>query len=161
MNFLFEIIEKDNITDSHRDIFASMLKAQGKVMGDMNTKADRCKAICFCHYNGKVAAVGALKQKTASDFSVKKAGLNLLNSSFEWELGYIYTASEFRGKGLARSVVAILLESFGDGNLMASTEISKNPAMVSILESNNFRLYGKPWKSDLHGNYLGLFLRFK
>jgi len=44
---------------------------------------------------------------------------------------------------------------------MASTEITANPAMVRILEKQGFRLFGKPWKSDIHGNYLGLFLRFE
>jgi len=44
---------------------------------------------------------------------------------------------------------------------MASTEISANPRMVGILEKNGFRHYGKPWKSSLHDNFLGLFLKYK
>jgi hypothetical protein len=34
-----------------------------------------------------------------------------------------------------------------------------NPGMVRILERNGFRAFGKPWKSGIHGNMLGLFLR--
>ncbi len=44
---------------------------------------------------------------------------------------------------------------------MASTEISVNPGMVKILESNGFKLFGKPWKSSIHEHFLGLFLKFK
>ncbi|MEQ9997137.1 GNAT family N-acetyltransferase [Pectobacterium versatile] len=161
MDTQFIIIENGKITDLHRGIFAGMLKAQGKVKGDLNTKADRCKSICFAYYNGELAAVGALKRKTTSVFFAAKADLNTLESEFEWELGYIYTAPKFQGKGLARKVVETLLESFGNENLMASTEISKNPRMVRILESNGFKLHGKSWKSDIHENYLGLFLKFK
>ncbi|CAI0758297.1 MULTISPECIES: GNAT family N-acetyltransferase [Enterobacterales] len=161
MGTQFIIIENQKITDTHRDVFAGMLKAQGKVKGDLKTKADRCKSICFAYYNGELASIGALKRKTISVFSAAKADLNTLEPEFEWELGYIYTASQFQGKGLACKVVEILLESFGDENLMASTEISKNPIMVHILESNGFKLHGKPWKSGIHENYLGLFLKFK
>ena len=58
-------------------------------------------------------------------------------------------------------IAKLLLEKYGKDNLMASTEITANPAMVSILQKNGFRLYGKPWKSGIHENDLGLFLKFK
>ncbi|EED8232160.1 GNAT family N-acetyltransferase [Salmonella enterica subsp. enterica serovar Mikawasima] len=161
MEVVYQVVVKDRITNSHRDAFAEMLKAQGKVQGDLATKADRCMAICFAFYNDELAAIGAIKCKTVSDFSAHKADLISLEPKFDWELGYIYTVPKFEGKGLARNVVAILLESFGKGNLMASTEITENPGMVHILERNGFKLYGKPWKSAIHGNYLGLYLKFK
>lgn len=161
MSIQFQIIEKEKLTDSNREAFAKMLKAQGKVRGDLSTKADRCKTICFAYYNGELAAIGSIKQKTSSDFASHKADLSYLESQFDWELGYIYTAPDYEGKGLAQKVVATLIESFGDGNLMASTEIYKNPRMVHILESNSFRHYGEKWESDIHGNYLGLFLKLR
>ena len=30
-----------------------------------------------------------------------------------------------------------------------------------FLEKNGFRHYGNPWKSNIHENYLGLFLKYK
>jgi hypothetical protein len=42
---------------------------------------------------------------------------------------------------------------------MASTEISANPAMVRLLENYRFNRVGRAWKSAIHGNDLGLFLR--
>ena len=104
-------------------------------------------------------AIGGIKQKTASDFT--KAGMPDLSSEFEWELGYLYTDSDYTGRGIASNVVRLLVETYGKGNLMASTEIAANPAMVRILETRGFRLFGKPWKSGIHGNHLGLFLRFE
>ncbi|CAI1694510.1 Acetyltransferase (GNAT) family [Serratia quinivorans] len=161
MGAKFLVIEKENITYSYRYVFAKMLKSQGKVKGELNKKADRCKAICFAYYNGELAAIGALKIKTKSVFSISKADLSSLESEFEWELGYIYTVPKYQGKGLAQNVVAALLESFEGDHLMATTEVSKNPRMVRILENNGFKLHGKPWKSNIHGNDLGLFLKFK
>tara|TARA_R110002050_G_scaffold167946_2_gene299014 strand:- start:7219 stop:7395 length:177 start_codon:yes stop_codon:yes gene_type:complete len=57
-------------------------------------------------------------------------------------------------------MVRLLINEYGNENLMASTEINTNPAMVKILEKNGFRHYGKPWKSNIHNSYLGLFLKF-
>lgn len=42
-----------------------------------------------------------------------------------------------------------------------SAAITANPAMVRMLEKMGFRLFGKPWKSGIHDNYLGLFLKLE
>jgi ribosomal protein S18 acetylase RimI-like enzyme len=157
----YEISQHAEIDDSIRATFAEMLRKQGKVQGDLATKADRCKLVCIARVNGKVVAVGGIKQKTESDFTNDKAGVPALSSEFEWELGYLHTDRDYSGRGIGSNVTRLLVETYGKGNLMASTEITANPAMVRILEKQRFRLFGKPWKSGIHGNYLGLFLRFE
>ncbi len=161
MKIEYEIVKKEDLDDDHRKILSEMLSKQGEVQGDTLSKADRCKLICIAKMNSKVVSIGAIKIKTISDFSRKKSGLTELAKEFEWELGYLFTDSDFIGKGIASTIVRILLECYGEENLMASTEISKNPAMVKILKRNGFILHGKPWKSSIHKNYLGLYLRFK
>jgi len=161
MKATYHTIEKEDFDDTHREIFASMLKKQGKVQGDLDHKIDRCKLICIVNVENDVAAIGAIKEKTTSDFSAEKAGLQELSGDFEWELGYFYTQEKYAGQGIASRIAELLIEEYGKGNLMASTEITANPAMVNILQKNGFRLFGKPWKSNIHENYLGLFLKFK
>jgi GNAT superfamily N-acetyltransferase len=104
--------------------------------------------------------MGAIKKPTRSDFNPEKAGLMSLSDEFKWELGYLYTQPAHEGKGIGSNVVKFLLQIFGHGRLMASTEIAANPAMVKILERNGFRCYGKPWRSGIHDHFLGLFLKF-
>lgn len=161
MEIEYEIVKQENLEDMHRKIFSKMLQKQGKVQGNMMDKANRCKLICIVKVDSKVVSIGAIKQKTNSDFSNDKAGLTELSDQFEWELGYLFTDNSFGGKGIASTVVRVLIENYGNDNLMASTEISDNPVMVRILEKNGFRLFGRPWKSRIHENYLGLFLKFK
>lgn len=161
MTLKYEIIHKKEIDNSHRSTFANLLHLQGKVMGKLLEKADRCRFICIVTLNDKPVAIGGIKPKTSSDFDTNKADLLGLENAFEWELGYICTDTEYSGKGIASNVVRVLIEEFGSDNLMASTEISANPGMVKILEKNGFRHYGKPWKGRIHDNYLGLFLKFK
>jgi GNAT superfamily N-acetyltransferase len=157
----YELTLKENLTDEVRKIFAGMLKQQGKVRGNLLEKADRCKFLCIANINGETAAIGAVKIKTASDFSNEKSALPDLRRKFEWELGYLYTNPKYTGKGIAKNIARKLVDKFGKGNLMASTEVTANPAMVRILEQLGFSLYGKHWKSAIHGNDLGLFLRFE
>ena len=156
----YEIIKKNDLDDSHRQTFKELLKIQGKVSGDLSKKADRCSLICIVSSDDKSIAIGAIKSKTKSDFTQKKADLISLSDEFDWELGYLYTCEDYKGNGIASNMVRFLIKEFGNRNLMASTEINANPSMVKILEKNGFRHYGKPWKSSIHNNYLGLFLKF-
>jgi GNAT superfamily N-acetyltransferase len=161
MKIEYHLIQKQEFNDIHRQIFAEMLKRQGKVQGDLMSKVDRCKMICIARVNDNPAAIGAIKQKTNSDFTAEKADVPELAKEFDWELGYLYTDKEYSGRGIASVISKTLIDNFGKENLMASTEISANPATVRILEKNGFRLFGKPWKSKIHDNFLGLYLRFK
>ncbi len=156
----YRIILKENIDDSYKHIVAKMLKDQNKVRGPYDQKADRCKFICLAYENNVPIALGAIKMKTPSDFSEEKANLTKLSEQFDWELGYIFVKKEFEGQGIATSIVRMLLNQYGDGNLMASTEITANPGMVRILEKFGFRHYGKTWASIKHDNLLGLFLKY-
>ena len=160
MKIEYDLITKSHLTDEVRECFAAALKQQGKVQGNLLRKADRVKLLCIAKTDGKIAGIGAIKVKTESDFSIEKAGLSKQSSDFEWELGYMYTNPSYAGKGIAKNIARMLLDEFGQENLMASTEISANPAMVKILEQLGFRLYGNPWNSNIHNNYLGLFLRY-
>jgi len=159
MKIEYEIIQRTDIDESVRTSFAVMLCKQGKVKGDLLKKADRCKLLCVVKVDGEVIAIGGIKQITTSDFT--KAGMPDLSNEFEWELGYLFTDSEYTERGIASNVVRLLIKTYGQGNLMASTEIAANPAMVRILENHGFRLFGKPWRSGIHGKYLGLFLKFE
>ena len=161
MKIEYEIYLPKDFNKSLRADFADMLSKQRKVQGDLSTKADRCKLICIAKVDDKVIAIGGIKQKTASDFENNKAGVPDLASEFEWESGYVYTDNGYNGRGIASSVTRHLIDTYGKGNLMATTELTANPAMVKILERQRFRLLGKPWRSIIHGNYLGLFLKFE
>lgn len=155
------IIRNEDLKDEQRNLFGDMLKEQGKVQGDFYQKADRCKLICILTILDEPVAIGGIKIKTESDFANQKANLPEIANLFKWELGYIYTRPKYEGNRFGSSVVKCLIDKYGNENLMASTEIHKNPAMVKILQKNGFRQHGKSWKSQIHGNDLGLFLKYK
>ena len=149
MNPDYRIIVKEDLTDKDREIFAQLLKKQGKVTGNLLLKADRCKEICIAYVNNIPVAIGGIKKKTKSDFNKDKADLPNLEKDFDWELGYVFTEKEYGGKGISSSIVKSLLQKNENTNLMASTEISENPFMVSILQKSGFIQKGKSWKSGI------------
>ena len=137
MKIEFEITTKENFNEVHRTIFAKMLKEQGKVKGKLEEKANRCEIICIAKHDDTPVGIGAIKKKTKSDFSTTKANLPHLEKEFNWELGYLFTNKAHEGKGIASYIVKLLLQKYGNKNIMASTEISSNPGMVKILERNS------------------------
>lgn len=158
---MFKICETSSFGETERSTLTQMLREQGKVQGPYENKIDRCRLLCVATLDGQLVGIGAVKQKTASDFDADKANLPELADEFQWELGYLYTRPQYEGQGVASKVVQLLLNAYGDSPIMASTEISANPGMVKILERSGFRLFGKAWKSAIHGKCLGLFLRPK
>ena len=160
MKIEYQIIHSEEFNSDHRKLVAEMLAEQGKVKGNLKDKIDRCKLLCIVKVDDKVVAIGAIKKQTKSDFNSEKAGLPSLSDEFKWELGYLYTRPDYGRKGVGSNVVKLLIDNYGNGRLMASTEIAANPAMVKILERNGFRSYGKPWTSGVHDHFLGLFLKF-
>lgn len=157
----FALFRAPNFKVDQCSILAEMLREQGKVKRPSENKTDRCHLLCIATIDDHPVAIGAVKQKTRADFSAEKADLPELASEFEWELGYLYTRRAYEGRGICSTIVRVLLDAYGDGPIMASTEISANPGMVKILERHGFRLFGKPWKSNMHDNFLGLFLRLR
>ncbi|MCB0538567.1 MAG: GNAT family N-acetyltransferase [Bacteroidetes bacterium] len=156
-----ETINKENLTDRDRTDFGDMLKKQGKVKGDPYSKADRCKVICFAKIDNEIVGIGGLKERTNSAFTKEKANLMEMRQLFNWELGYLYTSENHRGLGVASKIVVKLLNIHGDENLMASTEIEENPGMVKILERHGFEQKGETWKSGIHEDILGLYIKLK
>lgn len=157
----YKIILKEDLTNDDRKIFAELLLKQQKVKGDLFLKADRCKEICIAYIDNTAVGIGGIKRKTVTDFDKEKANIKELEKDFDWELGYLYTEENYNGIGISNGIVKNLLERNTNENLMASTEIFQNPAMVRILEKNEFLRKGKSWKSEIHKNELGLFLRYK
>jgi len=157
----YEIIEKLSFTEQHRTILAGMLKKQEKVPPPYDNKIDRCIFLCIASIDGAAVAIGAIKKRTASVFSQSKADKRALSKAVDWELGYVFTEEAYRRNGIAPKVVSKLIEAIGNCSLMATTEVTANERMVSILESFGFKRYGKSWKSVMHKNDLGLWLKLK
>lgn len=156
----YTIDTPQSFSDASRKIFLDLLIQQGKVSNPTAGKVNRCTFLCVGKLDNEIVSIGAIKSKTNSDFDSNKADLEKFRNDFTLELGYCFTLPTHTGKGYSSTIIKLLLDKIPDTNLMASTELRDDNSMVRILERNNFKQYGKSWKSTIHKGTLGLFLRF-
>jgi hypothetical protein len=149
----YELLARDTLDDTHRALVAELLRKQGKVRGNLATKADRCQLLCISRVDDQAVAIGAIKPATSADFDADKSGLTQLKPAFQWELGYLYTEPAYAGQGIASYIVGLLLRHFGGANLMASTEVAST--MARILERRGFHIMGAPWPKRHSWKLLG------
>lgn len=159
MTVKYQTYKKCEFNIEIKQTLAMMLKKQGKVKGPFDEKASNCELICIAYLNDEPIAIGAIKKVSESVFNLGKSGLINRSNEFKFELGYLYTDPNCLGKGIASEIVDRLLNEIGFVNLIATTEVDANPAMVRILKNKGFKLAGNPWKSRIHREDLGLFLR--
>lgn len=157
----FKILDKANITKEIANSFIDLLIKQGKVETPTVERIKSCRQLSLCYADNQLIGIGAIKPKTKSDFAVNKADLSNIAQQFDWELGYFFTDSNFRGYGISTTIARLLLKGKDKENIMASTELYPDNAMIKVLEKFGFRQYGKPWLSKRHDGTLGLFLKFK
>ena len=147
-----------SFTEDEKQQIVNLLIKQGKVINPSIEKLNNCRIISALSVDNEIISIGAIKPKTASDFSKEKADLEPRSKEFDWELGYCYTEPEHTRKGYSSAIVDELISNVEDTNLLASTETSGS-SMKGILERRGFVQSGKSWKSVIHGNELALFLK--
>ncbi|WP_316789648.1 hypothetical protein [Pedobacter frigoris] len=155
----FKIGKPTDFTDEEISDFVELLEKQNKVRDPTENKIKKCKYLAIGFSWGKPVAIGAIKPKTASDFTPAKANLPELAKDYEWEVGYFFTELQFQGRGFSSIIFNQLLEEYGSGRLMATTEIRQENTMINSLERRRFKQVGSTWKSIKSENDLRLFLR--
>lgn len=158
---IYKIGTPNEFTEKEKEVFVELLKKQKKVVSPSIEKINRCKTLCACFCSDEIVSIGAIKPKTISDFNSEKANLETMRNNFDWELGYCFTLSEYRGKGHSSAIVTELLKKEDTIDLIASTELDAKNPMVGILEKFGFSKKGRTWRSQIHGGELGLFVRIK
>lgn len=155
----FKIGPPSEFKDTEIESFLDLLLIQNKVKNPTLDRIRNCKLIAIGYEWDIPVSIGAIKPKTKSDFTEKKANLIDEAYKYDWEIGYFFTDPDFRGKKYSSYIFKELLKIYGRGNIMASTEIREDNTMIYILEKHNFFRKGNAWNSSISDNELRLFLR--
>lgn len=133
------------------------LGLQGQVSGSIDRKIESCSFICIAYSEDIPVGIGAIKQIYKTPFV--KAGIPDLISRYNYELGYIYVVGneEFRGRGIATSICAELLEILGAENVFATTDESSNNPMKFILNKIGFEKAGNSFRGSKAAKTLDCF----
>ena len=155
----YKIGNPSDFTADEIRLFVELLKRQNKVHDPSEIRVKGCKLLGMAFSSKKPIGIGAIKKKTVSDFGQAKANLPNIATQFEWEVGYFFTDTESEGKGVSSTILSRLLLKYGDGKLMATTEIREGNRMIDSLEHRQFKQVGATWKSTKSHNDLRLFIR--
>lgn len=139
--------------------FLQLLIQQDKVVNPSIAKISRCKILAAGFVDDEMVCIGAIKPKTASDFTEAKANLSELTNFFEWEIGYFFTKPKHEGNKYSSQLLDSLINDYGSDNLMASTEIRDGNRMINALENRNFVQMGQGWLNSKATETLRLFLK--
>lgn len=106
--------------------------------------------VVFAEVNGETVGVAALKipsdEYRSSFQGSAKAEFSLPSKDYPYELGYISVLPDHGGRGIARSMIQIVLDLSDGKGFFATTS---HPAMRNgLLPSFDFRLVGNAWEND-------------
>lgn len=142
-----QIIYNGSTTPADLDCFYDMVVQAGQVHiaeEVLRKNIGNAHILGFSWCDDDLAAIAAIKHPQKS--YVRKVFANahspLDHNTFHCELGYCYTAPEFRGDGLCHTIISTLLAELPVVNIFATT---RNPKMASILQEFGFRQSGQPY----------------
>jgi GNAT superfamily N-acetyltransferase len=143
------------------DAFAELVLQGGQVRAaGLRERLAQARWLGFHYEDDELAAVAALKQPTDNyrDKVFRKAETHFPASEFVAELGWVFTRTEFRGRGISHRLLERLLEKAGQDNLFATTQVD-NRAMQRLLKSLGFEQAGRPFPGTRKAHLLQLWVR--
>ncbi len=143
------------------EAFAELVLKGGQVRGPgLRERLGRARLLGFHYEDDQLAAVAALKQPSGDyrDRVFLNAKASFRADEFDAELGWVFTRTEFRGRGISHRLLGRLLEKAGQENLFATTR-TDNFSMQGLLKSLGFQQAGLPFPGTKGTHLLQLWVR--
>lgn len=158
MNYKYLVKEVSNCSKNEVEAFFTLVIKGGKVTEEgLLNRIMNCKFLGFCYnHSDEIIAISSLKRPHESYILkvIKSANLDRLPSELNFELGYSFTESEYRRKGINGELKRKILNEiqFEDCLIFSTTAI---PSSQTFLLENGFVNYGKSYdgKNDKNIKY--------
>lgn len=160
----FKIGTPQDFDARSKSAFMELLHKQGQNDSPKELALEACPLLCMVYADKEIIGIGAIKELFRMGFDY--ANLAALKHDFEAELGYLFVDNDtpdgnFRNLGIGKTITRLLLNSLGNENVFATTEINPENPMLAILKSLGFKRRGRIYEGSKTGKKLGLLLRFK
>ena len=158
MAIVYRTDDPQKFTEQERQYFLKLLLLQGQVDKPSIEKINACPIICLAFDNELPVGIGAIKQVYKTPFNSAK--VSNLKYAYNIELGYLYVLDKqkYRGKGIAKTICAELLNKVKLSNVFATTEESEENPMKWILQKFGFEKAGKTYSGSKTKKEIGLYL---
>ncbi len=152
-----EPLEPASISEQDRSRFHDLVVEAGEVVGAaLAANIANARALVVVRDAGTIRGVAALKRPQGSyrQKIAEQAQVDLAQSAWPYELGYIYIEPEFQGRGLSHRLVAAALKHRDGAGVFATVRVS-NRRMRATLERAGFAPVGETYEG-LQGGRIGL-----
>lgn len=143
------------------DQFIALVLSGGQVAaGGLRENIERAKLLLFLMSSQGVVGAAALKAPRLSYRTriADKSETDIPESSFPYELGYVFIDKNARGRKQASRLIARAIELEPHAGIFATSRTDNSP-MVAVLAKHGFREIGKHYPSEDHRRRLQLFVR--
>ncbi|GAB4362033.1 MAG: hypothetical protein Kow0026_25540 [Oricola sp.] len=158
-NSAIEPLEPADISANDRTRFRDLVIEAGEVGGPaLATNIANARVLVVIRAADTIRGVAALKrpQDSYRRKIAKRAKVDLVQSAWPYELGYIYIEPELQGRGLSHRLVAATLEHRDNAGVFATVR-ADNKRMRATLERAGFTPAGEPYEG-LQGGLIGVLL---
>jgi ribosomal protein S18 acetylase RimI-like enzyme len=134
------------LIDAFREL---VIQGEQVQFAGLNERLRAAHLLAFHYLNDELVAIAALKQPSESyrDKVFRCAQATMNPNSFRLELGWVFTREDFRGRGISRHLLELLLQKAGEDKLFATTR-ADNHAMQRLLKSLGFERAGSPFSGE-------------
>jgi len=141
--------------------FARAVAAGGEVSTDsLQERVKRAAYLAVLTVDGKPVGVGALKIPTDGhrDSVTCGSGVDVSESEYKYELGWVVVMPEYRGRKLSRMIVDALLARVGDAGVFCTVR-GDNLAVQAACAGYGFVEAGTRWQGTRGMLGLGIWQR--
>jgi len=142
--------------EEKKRFYLMVLKGEQVDKYKLRNRIEEAKLLSLHYKENRLVGIAALKQpyKTYIKKVFSKAGVSEEFNKYNLEIGWAYTESKYRHKGISSNIIRELISRLKHQNIFAITR-TNNSKMQSILERNGFRKTGKSFQG--RNDYIQLF----
>jgi predicted GNAT family N-acyltransferase len=151
-NDLINIIAPKDCSKEQLDLFLSTVLNGGQINTSeelLIKSINNCLLLAFYEIENKIAGISAVKIPRAKYKKnvFEKAKVSADEKQFEFEIGYVVTIPEFRGRGVSSILIKELIKRNPSATYFATT---KSEFMPNIFKKVNFVKYGESYFNASH-----------
>jgi GNAT superfamily N-acetyltransferase len=143
-----QALSPQNLSDDQRTVFVRLVEEGEEVdNAALATNIDNARILIFGIVEGDVKGIAALKRPQASyrEKIREKAGVEVGERHYAYELGYVVLMPEARGRKVSHRLVAEAL-AHADGRPIFATARADNAPMLAALAKAGFAAVGREYR---------------
>jgi len=140
--------EPAEFTDAERASFVQLVREGGEVDGRvLENNVENAKVLVFLRRGDQINGIAALKRPFDSyrERVSASAKVEIDETNFPYELGYVFITEEARGQRLSGVLVVEALNLVLGSGVFATAR-TDNRAMLATLENAEFKPEGEPYR---------------